>query len=616
MRSIVSQVSQLSMVVKYVLGHDVHTGQRAINIAKYFNVPVAIFHHMDYRAYKPFQKRSEKEPLSKQEEILKDADVIFAIGSKLEKSALAKIRGAKKQALVVKIFPGLAEIEPIDESDQFSVITFGRVNAENRLLKQVDLAVASFGEALANPAKPLGKDAVIVILGLSSEKENEEYLILQKIAEQYAKRAVPIHAWPYEENREELFNELRKHSVCMMLSIHEGFGLVGLEALSAGVPLILSENTGIYEALTDSPDKGGLGIDYPYHVDITGSFDNKLPDEDIKAVTNYIYEIARDLPEAKRRTLAIRAILAEKWTWSKTALQVFSELKDRCSWCETTSHQAQAAQNSSGNQDKAFNDLTTKIFESLNTAKQIFSQELIIPDDCNDTHNHLGKVNENIQSLSSLLNSNISSSHVLVSILDSISVQQFFFYTEINRLNSIISEFRGICQDKASATVTQKKRIQRDLDSLTANISELLGRPSTIIPPSLPNLHEQEARTESSHGIFSQKTIGAKQDLDQSTPAIIVPQEIRDQLVIHLLACQSIDDKDSRETIIERLEGISIRRNPREKRIDVANIVNACLNYPNGLKNLVEAVRFFEQDSIPRRKLDAFLKNSFPDFKT
>jgi hypothetical protein len=38
-----------------------------------------------------------------------------------------------------------------------------------------------------------------------------------------------------------------------MLSWHEGFGLVGWEAIAAEVPLVVSKRTGLYKLL-DSPD--------------------------------------------------------------------------------------------------------------------------------------------------------------------------------------------------------------------------------------------------------------------------------------------------------------------------------------------------------------------------
>ena len=111
---------------------------------------------MDYRAYKPFQGKNDKDSISPQEKILKEADAVFAIGPKLEESARDKIRGSNKEVRVIKVQPGLAEIKPVEMPSRFSAITFGRMDQENALLKQTDLVVASFGEAVKNRANPLG----------------------------------------------------------------------------------------------------------------------------------------------------------------------------------------------------------------------------------------------------------------------------------------------------------------------------------------------------------------------------------------------------------------------------------------------------------------------------
>jgi glycosyltransferase involved in cell wall biosynthesis len=326
--NVVDKLKSRQLTAVYVIGHDVHTGPRAIEVSKHLNVPVAVFHHMDYKAYKPFQGKNDKEQLDHQRNILKEANIVFAIGPKLENSAKDKIRGREEAVRVIKVQPGLAEIKPVEMPFGFSAITFGRVNRENTLLKQTNLAVASFGRAAGNEAKPLGEAPGIVVIGLSEEELDTEYQSLKSLVEEYAVRAVSIYGWSYNKNRESLFEELKGHSVCMMLSIHEGFGLVGLEAISAGVPLILSKNTGLYEAITQRPPDG-LGITYPYPVDVSGSFNDKtLPSKDIEEVVKHLYAIANNKDEAKRKAIELREKLYESWTWENSARQVLTGLED------------------------------------------------------------------------------------------------------------------------------------------------------------------------------------------------------------------------------------------------------------------------------------------------
>ncbi|MBE9126226.1 MULTISPECIES: glycosyltransferase family 4 protein [unclassified Coleofasciculus] len=325
--SVSSQLKGCEIKPVYVLGHDVHTGLRAIKLSEHINVPVAVFHHMDYRAYKPFQGKNDKNLISRQENILKKADTVFAIGPKLEESAIDKIRGGEKEVRVIKVQPGLAEIKPVEMPSRFSTITFGRLDKENGLLKQTDLAVASFGEAVQNKADPLGQDPGLVVIGLSNEEIDEGNQSLKLLGENYAKRAVSIYGWTYNENREELFNELRGKTVCMMLSLHEGFGLVGLEAISAEVPLIISKNTGLYNAIDQTLEGEGTGC--LYHVDISGSFGEKpFQDADIQKVVDCLYRIANDREKAKRNAKKLKEKLSKLWTWENAARQVLTELED------------------------------------------------------------------------------------------------------------------------------------------------------------------------------------------------------------------------------------------------------------------------------------------------
>lgn len=80
------------------------------------------------------------------------------------------------------------------------------------------------------------------------------------------------------------------------------------------------------------------------------------------------------------------------------------------------------------------------------------------------------------------------------------------------------------------------------------------------------------------------------------------------ELVDLLLQTHTMRDNQSREVVIDQLPPRiknSIVRNPASK-VDLFNIVKAVLSYDDGLENLLSALRFFEDGSIPMRKIDSF----------
>jgi len=86
--------------------------------------------------------------------------------------------------------------------------------------------------------------------------------------------------------------------------------------------------------------------------------------------------------------------------------------------------------------------------------------------------------------------------------------------------------------------------------------------------------------------------------------------EQKAELVDALLACDNMRNRDTRNTIVDDLPvdiRSNIQRNPGN-RVDVINIVNTCLNYPNGIDELIRFVRFYEGDSSAMRALDRLIK--------
>ncbi len=87
--------------------------------------------------------------------------------------------------------------------------------------------------------------------------------------------------------------------------------------------------------------------------------------------------------------------------------------------------------------------------------------------------------------------------------------------------------------------------------------------------------------------------------------------KLKSELADALLACSSVNNRGSRDTIVNSLRDDiknAIRRN-NASRVDVMNIVGSCLDYSNGLKELIMIVRSFEGKSKGMQKVDEVILN-------
>lgn len=88
------------------------------------------------------------------------------------------------------------------------------------------------------------------------------------------------------------------------------------------------------------------------------------------------------------------------------------------------------------------------------------------------------------------------------------------------------------------------------------------------------------------------------------------PGEFRDQFVDALLDCHSIENAVNREHLISKLPK-DIKRNISEPNaapiIQVDEIVGRCLDYPNGIQSLIQAIESIEGNSLPLQKVKKLL---------
>jgi hypothetical protein len=87
----------------------------------------------------------------------------------------------------------------------------------------------------------------------------------------------------------------------------------------------------------------------------------------------------------------------------------------------------------------------------------------------------------------------------------------------------------------------------------------------------------------------------------------LTPQQ-KQRLIELLLAAPSMADRSIRDSLLSQLPDRiqqAISRNANS-RADVFNIVSTVLNYQGGLQSLIDALRFFETDSLSIRAIDQF----------
>ena len=255
-KSALELIRPLNVVgIELCVGHDLFTGWWALALAREYQVPSAVFHHMAIELYKPIYGRTGDELLPElkgQEELLSQATYVVGVGPRLADHAKQyRLPDAPPAALV----PGLATIESVGRnSSAFTGVTIGRISGEKDILKQGRLAAQGFAQSLKNLGQRIQSlDLVFQAIGLSAVEEEyrrEHAALAQELSTRSGGRCRFI-GHKFNEDRGTVYGQLKQRDVFYMLSLHEGFGLAGFEAIAAGVPLVLSRVSGLFGLLQD-----------------------------------------------------------------------------------------------------------------------------------------------------------------------------------------------------------------------------------------------------------------------------------------------------------------------------------------------------------------------------
>ena len=199
----------------------------------------------------------ENEKKHKQElEVCKVADLVIAVGSRLQWKYSRSLPNVKVEIITPGIFEKfshvssqLAKNRSEVKKSRFNVFMFGRASFEDLTLKGYDI--------VANAIGSLGKEFELTFVGAGKGEHTKIHQwFLDRTCNKLKPFQVTVRSFCNEKG--ELQEMFLQADLVVLPSRCEGFGLVALEAVSAGTPVLVAGESGIAEALQEV--EGGKSV--------------------------------------------------------------------------------------------------------------------------------------------------------------------------------------------------------------------------------------------------------------------------------------------------------------------------------------------------------------------
>ena len=296
------------LTIDVIVGHGVKLGRQAQVIRNSHKCKWVQVVHTDPEELGMF--KCCENPISTGEEkhhieveLCQMADFVVGVGPKVAEAFRKYLGSCKKHQDVFEFTPGVfdefSSVQQVpDERNQCSVLVFGRGDAEDFKLKGFDIAATSVAALL---------DTIFVFVGAPHGKHEE-------IAKRFIDFGIPakrLKVRGYMDSREDLKRLFCEVDLVLMPSRTEGFGLTGLEALSAGLPVLVSKNSGFGEALGSVPC-GSLFV---------------IEDEDPSAWRVAIKRIwNKDRKSRLDEVRTMRDFYSERYSWSEQCRHLMEKM--------------------------------------------------------------------------------------------------------------------------------------------------------------------------------------------------------------------------------------------------------------------------------------------------
>ncbi|KOX13006.1 NTPase [Saccharothrix sp. NRRL B-16348] len=248
------------------------------------------------------------------------ANLAVGVGPVLHHYLRDRLRGSMSRE-PIRMDPGFdsgwhhAELPP--PSDTVRVLLVGRLSLREARVKGVDLIARALGHALTQRG-PNDPEVELVLRGVGAKEGEALANAVREWARKPSLRVVPR---PYSPNAATLVQDLHQAGVVVMPSRAEGFGLVGLEAITTGVPTLVSKRSGL-GALLDE-ERADLSVELSNRV---------IPVTDDEMVDSLRWgdALAAVLNNPKPAFAAAKTLREEmsvKRTWAMAAKSVLEALR-------------------------------------------------------------------------------------------------------------------------------------------------------------------------------------------------------------------------------------------------------------------------------------------------
>ncbi|MEV1115500.1 glycosyltransferase family 4 protein [Actinosynnema sp. NPDC049800] len=229
---------------------------------------------------------------------------VIAVGPKLHDYALSKLTYGDDVPNAVQIIPGFNDVDarPVSRAGTAIVAVVGRVaDAHN---KGVDLAAKAIGRAIRR-LNVSEHELDFLVRGVPAGEGGP----LRKLILQWS--GVPgltVSLRNYASDPEDVVEDLKTMSLLLMPSREEGFGLVAWEALRLGIPVRVSDRSGVGKLL-----RVALPEDLAKNVVLSVSKDDA---RDVELWSSHLNAVMMNRKAAFDTAWTVRNLLAERYTWA------------------------------------------------------------------------------------------------------------------------------------------------------------------------------------------------------------------------------------------------------------------------------------------------------------